>query len=203
MFRGDEDEPGLELLVESLGLEQREPKAPALGMEAQSILKSIETEMQKLQQFDALARTDRHYFRARFNYYKLSILRLRSEERAHLEPKIGKFFGLIMEKEMASDAVPEVVHTPFLEPVRSRPSFVPPSSGSGVAAEPIVEPRAPILPQPSRQPMNAEGSNVSNRSSVDVLSELQLIKMALQVAPSVEGNRLMSEAVDRVLAKLK
>jgi len=189
MFRGDEDDPGLELIAGSLGLDRRDPQGPSLGMEAQSILKSIETETQKLQQFDVLARTDRHYFRARFNYYKLSILRLRSEERAHLEPKIGKFFGLIMEKELASDAVPEVVHTPFLEAVKS-PSSPVPAQPSSFASRPASY----SAPESPKGP---------SRSSHEVVSELQLIRLALQANPSIEGNRLLGEALERVIAKLK
>ncbi len=202
MFRGDEDDPGLELIAESLGLDRRDSQGPALGMEAQSILKSIETETQKLQQFDLLARTDRHYFRARFNYYKLSILRLRAEERAHLEPKIGKFFGLIMEKELASDAVPEAVHTPFLEAVKApaAPAFRSP-------VEPALDVKALSQPssfvsRPSSQP-SAELPKGPSRSSQEVVSELQLIRLALQANPSVEGNRLLGEAVDRLISRLK
>jgi hypothetical protein len=202
MFRGDEDDPGLELIAESLGLDRRDPQGPSLGMEAQSILKSIETETQKLQQFDVLARTDRHYFRARFNYYKLSILRLRSEERAHLEPKIGKFFGLIMEKELASDAVPEVVHTPFLEAVKppSSPVFRTPS-------EPVLDVKVPAQPSSfASRPASysaPESPKGPSRSSHEVVSELQLIRLALQANPSIEGNRLLGEALERVIAKLK
>jgi len=158
----------------------RQDDLSILGIEARSILKSIETETQKLIQFDSLSRTDRHYFRARFNYYKLSILRLRSDEREILEPKLVVFHQDICQREFESGADPsDVKHAPFLDVVRKEISS--------------------SHPRPSRETATSIAADLQE----SLVSELSMVKLALQAKPSADSQRIIADAIDRMILKLR
>ncbi len=160
-----------------------------LGIEARSILKSIETETVKLKQFEVMSRTDRHYFRARFNYYKLSILRLRSEERDFLEPRLVSFYQEICQREIEGGNDPTDLPRPtaILEPVPTAPKAV---------ERPLsVSSKGDLLP-------SLEASPTPKDLKVTV-QELQLIRMALQAEPSKTGQQMISAALDRVISQLE
>lgn len=168
-----------------------------LGIEARSILKSLETESSKLSQFQSLSRTDRHYFRARFNYYKLSILRLRSEEREYLEPRLQTFHEQIVQREFEIESQ-DLRPTPFLEAVPSLSipaSSLPPPSVSAAHSN-----SSHTLVLPASQSMSA---SISGLPVQDLINELQMLKMALQAKPSEDGQKIIAAGVDRILEKLK
>lgn len=193
----------MEVLTTKIAEALSRPDAPIdfeahLGIEAKSILKSIETEATKLRQFDGLSRTDRHYFRARFNYYKLSILRLREKEREILEPRLIEFHQQITQREFETGGDPsDVQHTPFLEAVKP------------VKVEPVVEMpkiKVPDVPPPgfilnSNHHSAAPVAQPFDRDAV--LSELAILKLALKAQPTIEGQKVISDCVDRIIARLK
>lgn len=165
----------------------RQEVSAVLGIEARSILKSIETETQKLLQFDSLSRTDRHYFRARFNYYKLSILRLRAEEREVLEPKLVTFHQDICQREFEGGGDPsDVKHAPFLDVVRKEMSHS----------------RVPGLIDEAPKANHIEGG-ISYQLQEALVSELSIVKLALQAKPSADGQKIIADAIDRMISKLK
>ncbi len=179
-----------------VGPAQSQPEE-ILGIEARSILKSLETESSKLGQFQSLSRTDRHYFRARFNYYKLSILRLRSEEREFLEPRLQTFHEQIVQREFEIESQ-DLRPTPFLEAV---PSLSIAASTLPPASAPVPVPNHShtlVLPA-----SNSSSAAMSNSLAQDLINELQMLKMALQAKPSEDGQKIIAAGVDRILEKLK
>ena len=154
-------------------------KLDSLGMEAKAILKSIQTEDSKLQQSGQLMRSDLHYFRARFNYYRLSLMRLLPEERKTLEPVLSNFRCHIVENEAGvGDSKSEASYTPFLAPVENKSS------------------PGPKLP---------EGAVVSSKAQASdaVLNDLRLVRLALTGQISPDSAPILIQALDRVIAKIE
>jgi hypothetical protein len=209
VFRGKDDE-GNDILdlarpKHSLGqsldsIPHKEEVSPHLGIEARSILKSLETEAAKLGQFEVLTRTDRHYFRARFNYYKLSILRLRGEEREVLEPMLQSFHEKIIQREFELESQ-DFKPTPFLEAVpKSEPVRAPrPAPSAESKIEPRVEPRFESLPEP-----DGILSTRSPRGALQqIAQELALVRLALEAEPNRTSQKIIAQAVDRMLETIK
>lgn len=184
-------------------------KAKLLGMEAQSILKSIRTEHTKMLQSKTIARSDLHYFRARHNYYRLSLMRLEPHEREGLEGVLQDFRSKISEIEaLTIDGPMETVHTPFLAPVET--------SEAETKRQEQVTDRITSTLQPNRQ-VAVEGpasspafvemkvsSNTLSEALVDeFVSELSLLQLALKAEASNQNNAICSAAVERVVQKLK
>lgn len=156
-----------------------------LGMEARSILRSIRTEHGKLAQSPQLARSDLHYFRARHNYYRLSLMRLEPLERQILEPVLAKFRDKIHESERGGSESRELEKreaqpTPFLAPVELE------------AKEPAVkESSIPELREPSK-------TSVSESVLKSILMELELVEIALTAEASNERNRVIQSGIHRI-----
>lgn len=166
-------------------------EASVLGMESRSILKSIQTEEAKLVQSNHLTRSDLHYFRARHNYYRLSLLRLPSEERSVLEPVLGRFFERILNFEERDESALERSPAPFLQTVERPPpsrslTMVTPGSSNPRAADPL-----PGMP------------SISSSTLLEVVSQLQLVRLALGGDFGPDGKKILIEGMDRVLQKLK
>jgi|GEM_PF-5039456 len=166
-----------------------------LGIEARSILKSIQTEHAKLSQSGFVARSDLHYFRARYNYYRLSLMRLIPDERCLLEPVLFSFRSKIVEKEAQLESgtpaeESKAPFTPFLSPVEK--NDVVQKEEKNPFSE--LEKKLPDLEdkKPSFQEDLAR----------ELLSELSLVRMALTSRVSSEGNQIIADAVDRVICKL-
>lgn len=177
MFQGD---PGLKNSEKAL-------ETAELGMEARSILKSIRTEDAKLAQALHLTRSDLHYFRARFNYYRLSLMRLSDGEREGIEPVLSSFYEKIVAKESQwSEGDEQQPPTPFLAPVED-------------AAEERAEP-TPSSPENKIAEGPAEGrSEKVSSSNSHLITRLSLLKVALQAPPSKENNDLMAKTLDELL----
>lgn len=160
-----------------------------LGMEARSILKSIRTEHLKLSQSNQVAQSDLHYFRARYNYYKLSLLRLDESEKDLLNPVLKGFKEAIQSLERnsfeAENHAPEP--TPFLAPVSVK----------------TPEPAEDLAEREARPPQEALQALSQNSELEKAENELRLIQLALRAEASTENNELISEAVSRVLKRLK
>lgn len=153
--------------------------SPLLGIEAKSILRSIQTEDLKLEQSPQLSRSDLHYFRARYNYYRLSLLRLPPEERSVLEPFMGRFYDRIMRTELNSGTIPESPR-PFLQSV--------------------AKPTVPDAGNVSQTPAPSFSNSLSKNA--DIISELRLIKLSLAADLSPEAKKILAESIDRVISKL-
>lgn len=154
-----------------------EPAAQSdLGIEARSILKSIQTEHSKLKQSSSIAQSDLHYFRARFNYYRLSLTRLLPKERESLEPHLSSFYEEIAALESGQATGLEVERpTPFLEPVEPKP-------------EPEVRVTEEV----------ASPASVSK----EAIDQLKLLRLALEAEPSKSGNQLIAHQLDTVIQRL-
>lgn len=165
----------------------------ALGMEARSILKSIQNEESKLIQSSAhLTRSDRHYFEARYNYYRLSLMRLQTQERATLEPFLQRFWSRLSETS-AEDKNDSYKPAPFLTSVASNP----PRASS---------PQEPAVPLPASRSISSDPvvpSVVPKEVIQDVVSQLGLVQLALQADLSKDSKLLLSEGVDRVIQRLR
>lgn len=146
-----------------------------LSMEARSIYKSIQTERTKLVQSSNLSRSDLHYFRARFNYYRLSLLRLDPEEKQTLEPILSQFLEKIVEREGEG----ERPAPPFLEAVEKTP----PHQTKHAESAPVFEKPALI-----------------RESSLN--DELQLVRLALSAEPSAKTNQLLIRKLDQIIESL-
>lgn len=158
----------------------------SLSMEARSILRSIQTESSKLEQANLLARSDLHYFRARFNYYRLSLLRLSPHERSVLEPILSHFMELIAarEAENQESLSPKLPSTPpFLESVAERQK-----KESVVFDEPVTA-----------KPERLEEAKVA----CDILGNLQVIQMALQAPASASGNQIIAKQISHLIRELE
>lgn len=163
-----------------------------LGPEARSILKSIQTEDSKLMSAASPTRSDVHYFRARFNYYRLSLLRLLPEEKSTLEPTLSKFLGHIVKFEMEGGSADQPAVTPFLTSVAREPR--------GFAAPaPTVASASPAGGQ-NQRPTDAVAPL---NSAQDVISQLTLIKMALASDIDHSARKILAEGLDRVIVRLK
>lgn len=163
-----------------------------LSIEAKSILKSVQTEDAKLSQSSNLTRSDFHYFRARFNYYRLSLMRLPGNEREVLEPVLGRFLDKITQNEVAAHTENPVLEKPrpFLEAVGSQALKVVPEK----SAEPVLEPIPTQIEKSA--PLRADLSK-------KLISQLKMIKMALQAEPTKEGQKTLSEGIDRMIDHLQ
>jgi hypothetical protein len=160
-----------------------------LGMEARSIFKSIRTENTKLLQADRSARSDLSYFKARHNYYKLSILRLDPIERQILEPVLAKFRRHIQDWEMGIQV--QTPPTPFLAAVEQAVTPVPESSDEAdlnLTAVPVTRSE---LAKPK-----------SETSATALRSEIELIQVALSAEASNERNQVIRSALDRIKERL-
>ena len=157
-----------------------------LGMEARSILRSIQTESSKLEQASLLARSDLHYFRARFNYYRLSLLRLSPNERGVLEPILSHFMELIAarEAENQESLSPKLPSTPpFLESVAER------------------QKKEPFALDDQASP--ASNKQAEAKTAHDILGHLQLIQMALQAPATSSGNQIIAKQVSHIIQELE
>lgn len=158
----------------------------SLSMEARSILRSIQTESSKLEQASLLARSDLHYFRARFNYYRLSLLRLSPQERNVLEPILSHFMELIAAREAESQESlsPKLPSTPpFLESV----------------AESQKKESAVFDESATAKPERQEEAKVA----YDILGNLQVIQMALQAPASSSGNQIIAKQISHLIQEFE
>jgi len=155
-----------------------------LGMEARSVFRSIRTEQNKLTQSGQVSRTDLSYFHARYNYYKLSLMRLDPIERQILEPVLGMFREKLAAWETGSAERPQP--TAFLTPVEKP-----------VAEKPVVEKPAPAKIEVAEEEDVVElPKNEMNRDAI--LAELDLISIALSAEASNQRNATIKLAVDRI-----
>jgi len=153
-----------------------------LGMEARSVFRSIRTEQNKLTQSGQVSRTDLSYFHARYNYYKLSLMRLDPIERQILEPVLGMFREKLATWETGSAERPQP--TAFLTSVEK-------------PVERIVEKVVPAKVEVSEDDDLVElPKSESDRSAI--LAELDLISIALEAEASNQRNSVIKSAVDRV-----
>jgi hypothetical protein len=159
-----------------------------LGPEARSILKSIQTEDSKLQSASQPARSDLHYFRARFNYYRLSLLRLLPEEKAVLEPVLATFLHRIVAFEGDAGAGQPGV-TPFLTTVEKLSSSRPTTERTVV--------------QPTSSATNSSSSRATRSTTEELISQLHLIKMALASDIDGTGRKALSDGLERVIQTLR
>lgn len=165
-----------------------------LGMEARSIYKSIKTEEAKLIQYSNPTRSDLHYFRARFNYYRLSLLRLNAEEKALLEPVLSQFLDRIVRIEGGE----ETSAPPFLEAVETQPE-----QEANAAAELVAEAAAPASkPVPEPQVYQPK-KKLQPGADLSVKEQLKLIQMALRVEASEDGNTLISKSLQAVIDRIE
>ena len=185
-------------------------KLDSLGMEAKAILKSIQTEDSKLQQSGQLMRSDLHYFRARFNYYRLSLMRLLPEERKTLEPVLSNFRCHIVENEAGvGDSKSEASYTPFLAPVESVPSPAPKLPEVAVVSSKTQASDAVMTGELEKlaKQLSPESTRISvqrpSELSSDVLNDLRLVRLALTGQISPESAPIVIQALDRVIAKIE
>ena len=160
-------------------------KQAELGMEARSILKSIKTEESKLSHSNNITRSDHYYFRARHNYYKLSLLRLSPEERTAIEPVLARFQQKIasLEEEVSRNGETEKV-TPFLaavEPQRSDERMGKTDKKASASAD----------------------TNELDSFSTELVSQLSLIRLALSSDLSASSKQVIIEGLDRVISRLE
>jgi len=162
-----------------------------LGMEARSVFRSIRTEQNKLTQSGHVSRTDLSYFHARYNYYKLSLMRLDPIERQILEPVLGMFREKLATLETGSAEMPQP--TAFLTSVEKR-----------TVAE---EKHAPVTPIPASAvsvtaPLPEDEELIENPKvgikREAILAELDLISIALSAEASNQRNSVIKLAIDRV-----
>lgn len=169
-----------------------------LGIESRSILKSIQTEYTKLTQAQLLTRSDLHYFRARYNYYRLSLLRLPPEERVVLEPFLGRFIEQIMTAESREGSAPDAP-SPFLQSVS--PSIKPGVSTVSSAHAPL--PQAPAAAQNMAEFPELEASSVSSSSLVQAVGELRLLKLSLHAELGADSKKILADSIDRVISNIQ
>lgn len=178
-----------------------------LGMEAQSILKSIRTEHGKLAQSQNLALSDLHYFRARYKYYRLSLMRLLPNERKSLEPVLDKFREAIYEVERSFEDSgsfePKQSVTPFIVPVEE---VVESSSTSAFVSRPAPETKN-LTASPAKSDSNV-GSQIGSSTSASALiaelrSELELIDMALEAPISEQRKQTIQKNIKRIIRQLE
>jgi hypothetical protein len=183
-----------------------------LGMEAQSILKSIRTEHAKLMQSPSIALSDLHYFRARHNYYRLSLVRLLTSERKMLEPVLGKFREAIFEVERRFEQGGSVLEpsksvTPFLTPVQETSSYQPQISAPEVGQK--SEPTRPVSEINSGAP-NRSDENRPRKRSTEVSAEwveklqgdLELLELALEAPLDDQRKRSIIRGIQRARKSL-
>lgn len=163
----------------------RKTHSESLGMEARSILKSIQTETAKLEQSEDLARSDLHYFRARFNYYRLSLMRLLPAEREILEPVLSHFMELIAAREINGHE-----KLAASNPSRS-PAFL----------EKVVE-KFPQQNSEAQKVLNYRNEGLSSSMKEELISELSVLKMALSAEASNQGNRHIARSLEKVIDRI-
>ena len=139
-----------------------------LGFEARSILRSIRTEHSKLCQLGQVSSPDLPYFKARFNYYRLSLMRLDPYEKSLLEPVLNKFRDRIAEVEKGDI-------TPNTEISLS-------SKSEATENEKFVEPE----------------SDARSISLKEIAEELHLVEIALMAECSAERNQTIRRAVEKI-----
>jgi hypothetical protein len=177
MFSGDPNFPRVD-----------KNSATNLGMEARSILKSIRTEETKLVNSTDTTRSDHYYFRARANYYKLSLLRLTPEERQMLEPVLARFHKSIQDVEDRVKGTKEPL-TPFLEAVEKVPDI-----------------SAPEARQPAAEPVRAElprGQKIDSDYADNLVSQLSLLQLALNAELSAESKKILGDGVQRIIREIR
>ncbi|TVQ77681.1 MAG: hypothetical protein EA369_08845 [Bradymonadales bacterium] len=202
----DQMEAGRQPAVVKIDLSQ-------LGSEAQSMLRSIRTENAKLCQAKALAQSDVHYFRARHNYYRLSLRHLQNEERKLLEPVLVKFRENIWDCEsrlgLALKEGRESI-TPFLTPVEQEnpaPAPVsPPAEKEAYEKEILSEfqPSKEVFNEalPQKRAVGAEQPEALAGFLKDLGEEMELIQFALEGKASQEKNAKYSRAIGRLRVRL-
>jgi len=185
-------------------MEQKE-LSDVLGMEAKSILRSIQTEHSKLVQSASLSHSDLHYFRARYNYYRLSLLRLEDSERQTLQKSLNAFRTQIAEAEIggkSSQKAEKIAPAPFLEEVTQKQNFV----EEEVSRElpPQTQREVEELQKPVSEARSSSSSKLEkNVDKESVLSELHLLQIALMAEASNERNAVCAAAVSRLIQKIK
>jgi hypothetical protein len=162
-------------------------EASKLGMEARSILKSIRTEESKLLYSSNLTRSDRHYFRARADYYRLSLKRLPTEERIYLEPSLARFNERITRLEH-EDGIVEAKPLPFLAPVEK----------TSVDSQILAASENLSLPEIKTTLPNFPSQVIS-----ETISQLSLVQMALSADINADSRRILAEGLERVIDRLK
>ncbi len=178
-----------------------------LGIESRSILKSIQTEYTKLSQSALLTRSDLHYFRARYNYYRLSLLRLPQEERVVLEPFLGRFIEQIISAEGRDGGAPEAP-PPFLQ------SVTPAKQGNATVPGNVVESvglSAPVNLASPRQDIRVSAQREISASTISgegealrqAVSELQLLKLSLQAELGSESKKILADSIDRIIFRIE
>lgn len=189
MFRGDS-------FIKEHSIDEESAK---LGMEARSILKSIQTEESKLQYSANLTRSDRHYFRARADYYRLSLKRLPTEERLILEPSLARFNEKIIRLEL-EDGVVEAKPIPFLAQVE-KSTF---EKTSDRPAEKVFENSIPLSSSMSAPLAEFKTSGALSSQSLDeMISQLSLVQLALSADINAESRRILADGLERVIQRLK
>lgn len=170
-----------------------------LGMEARSILRSIRTEHAKLTQAESVAQSDLHYFRARYNYYKLSLLRLDEGEKQMLEPVLKLLKTSIIAAERVSfESVQEEEPAPFLaaverKSVQSEPAPVRSSDQAERATEKTKAASSAMALQSLEAKTGLEA----------IESELQLVRLALSGEINPQAKTVLAQSIDRVIDKIK
>lgn len=198
MFQGDPKFRGLNSEV------MQKDSADILGMEAKSILRSIQTEHSKLVQSAALSHSDLHYFRARYNYYRLSLLRLEDSERQSLQKALNLFRSQIAEAEIGgktSNRVEESAPAPFLEEVTAKAARpeIDCSSESIIAVE-----RDEFSEVKTAVPANTPALQKTGEPKKEaILSELNLLQIALSAEASNDRNSICSQAISRLIQKVQ
>ncbi len=169
-----------------------------LGIESRSILKSILTEEAKLTQSSTITRSDLHYFRARYNYYRLSLLRLLPEERGILEPVLGRFFEKINRSENSEGISPDgKAAAPFIHAVE-RPAVLR-SESQKVVSRPSELSVLSVNPEVSAP----KPSSIQSELMDDIIGQLQLVKIGLTADITPEARRILVDGVERLIGKLQ
>lgn len=183
MFSGDPNFPSLD-----------QASASKLGMEARSILKSIHTEESKLVNSTNVTRSDHYYFRARHNYYKLSLLRLCAEERQVLEPVLAKFQKQIHSFTEGIDEKAKEHFTPFLESVEKL----------GPKAE--LRNKNEVLPEAqikAAEPQVYTPKAMSADFAEELISQLSLLQLALNAELSPSSKKVLGDGVQRIIRNIR
>ena len=153
-----------------------------LGMEARSILKSIQTEASKMAHSGIPTRTDLHYFRARYNYYKLTILRLADSEKQIINPVLADFLD----------------HLVIAEGKLSEKSM---------EAPPFLATVAPQVKQAKKELEMVEEERkeevLHHADQSRWLAEIALLRLALQAPASRENNDIVVRALDRLADEIR
>ncbi len=176
-----------------------------LGIESRSILKSITTEESKLLQSKQVTKSDLHYFRARYNYYRLSLLRLPQEERRALEPHLGRFLGRIIEAERLDNG--ETVYPrAFLQAIDSRSVGTEAAKARAERAQPLGNETAVVGEElQSKGSLASVGERVANQvpTGSEIRQDLEILRLALFSHPDEAARKILITQVEKLIDRLK